>query len=189
MKCQIALIGLFSLLSFSSAISYCYKYGPRGGYVIDPEGEPPVEDKNCHEVLAELEAKNEDEPVLGRETPRCLENGHFDFYQCQGSQCFCTDCAGLKIEGYENFGRHEVDSSKCKCAREEHEFGRSGMVGAHFRCSSNGGHFKHYQCQGTGCYCTDVHGEALPTDNLEAHFLIWEAEGKDEYCEELATSS
>ena len=49
---------------------------------------------------------------------RCLENGHYDLYQCQGSQCFCTDCAGLKIEGYENFGRHEVDSSKCKCARE-----------------------------------------------------------------------
>ena len=22
-----------------------------------------------------------------------------------------------------------------------------------------------FQCQGTGCYCTDVHGEALPTDS------------------------
>ena len=25
--------------------------------------------------------------------------------------------------------------------------------------------------------------------DLEAHFLIWEAEGKDEFCQELATSS
>jgi len=188
MKCQLILVGLLSALTYASAISYCYKYPPMGGYVVEDIGEPPVEDKNCNQVKAELEAENEETPVLGRQIPRCLANGHYDLYQCQGSQCQCTDCAGLKIEGYESFGRHEADDSKCKCAREEHEFGRSGMVGAHFRCNPKGGHFKYYQCQGTGCYCTNVHGNALQTDNLEAHFLIWQAEGKDEFCEELVTN-
>jgi len=188
MNCGLVLIGVFSLLTYASAINYCYKFAPLGGYAVLPEGQTLTEDKNCNEIKAELEAENAENPRLGRPTPRCMDNGHYDLYQCTGSVCHCTDCAGLEIEGFETFMRHEVDDSKCKCAREQHEIHRSGMVGASFRCAEDGGHYKNYQCQGTGCYCTDAHGEAITTDNLEARFLVWETEGKEEFCKELSDS-
>merc|ERR1712228_84441 len=135
-----------------------------GGYQVDESG-PPTVDKDCHQVTADLEAEP---PVLGRAVPRCMENGHFDLYQCQGSQCHCTDCAGLQIEGFESFGRHEADESKCSCAREKHEFERSGMVGVRHRCEPKGGHYKSYQCRGTGCYCTDQFGHFIKTEEGSA---------------------
>jgi len=188
LKGQMVFGGVVLLASYASAISYCYKYAPMGGYQFDMESGPPAVDKDCHQVTADLEAESAaaEMPILGRQTPRCMENGHFDLYQCHGSECYCTDCAGLKIEGYDNFGRHEADASKCSCAREQHEFGRSGMVGVSHRCEPHGGHYKSYQCQGTGCYCTDKFGKYIQTDDEGARFTPWAAAGKDEFCASLS---
>ena len=49
---------------------------------------------------------------------RCLENGHYDLFQCGGDECFCTDCAGLKIDDFEVFLRGDHEESQCACARE-----------------------------------------------------------------------
>jgi len=181
MKIQAAFGGVLLLAAYTSAISYCYRYPPMGGYQVDESG-PPTVDKDCHQVTADLEAEPS---VLGRAVPRCMENGHFDLYQCQGSQCHCTDCAGLQIEGFESFGRHEADESKCSCAREKHEFERSGMVGVSHRCEPKGGHYKSYQCRGTGCYCTDQFGHFIKTEDEGARFTPWQDEGKDEFCATL----
>jgi len=162
-----------------AAYSTCYEYAPMGGYPITADGFPPEEDKNCHETTAEMDAETAEADM-----PRCLESGHFDFYQCQGSECWCTDCAGHKIVGFENFERIE-DPSKCVCARKKHEFSRSGMVGVSHRCEKEGGHYSSYQCSGTMCYCTDKHGASISTDVEDAYFHPWNSEGKDEFCSTL----
>jgi len=176
MKSSALFVGVLSLVTAASAISYCYKYSPMGGYVVDLEAGPPAVDKSCTEVKADLVAAGEGE------TPRCLENGHYDLFQCEGNECFCTDCAGLKIENYQIFLKGEDGESQCVCAREAHEFQRSGMVGISHRCDPNGGHYKPYQCQGTGCHCTEKDGKYIETEDTEAQFHPWTAEGKDEYC-------
>lgn len=175
MKLKLVWIGLLSFVAASSAVSYCYRYAPMSGYVIDIESGPPVEDKSCAEVKADLEAEE-------GEVPRCLENGHYDLFQCGGDECFCTDCAGLKIDDFEVFLRGDHEESQCACAREAHEFHRSRMVGVNHRCAPNGGHYKSYQCQGTGCFCTGKDGKYIKTEDPAARFLAWETEGKDEFC-------
>lgn len=150
-----------------------------GGTLIFPTPEP--EDPSCAEVKAQMETGA---AIIGRESPRCLANGHFHPVQCRGSQCFCVDCAGLQLKGYEPVNRGEAEKLHCVCAREKHEFGRSGMVGRHFRCTENG-NYASYQCSGTGCYCTNDHGEYIKTDVLGTYFLRWETEGKEEFCQGL----
>lgn len=183
MKFLLFLLGIVSIFNLTNAISYCYKYPARGGYVSDPEGDPPTIDPSCAEKKKEMEALGE---LPGRELPRCLANGHYDLYQCSGSQCFCVDCAGIQIEEFESFNRGQVGDSTCNCAREADEFWRSGMVGVSYRCEAQGGHYKSYQCRGTGCHCTDKNGEWIRTDDENAHFTPWQAAGKDEYCSTLA---
>jgi len=180
MNWHLVFVGILSLAAVSSAISYCYQYAPMGGYVIDMDAGPPEEDKSCAEVKTELGAAGGEVEI-----PRCLENGHFDLFQCEGDQCFCTDCAGLKIENYNTFVRGEHIASQCACAREQHEFGRSGMVGINHRCDANGGHYKSYQCSGTVCYCTGPDGKSIKTEDPGARFVAWETEGKDDFCAAL----
>merc|ERR1711887_448638 len=121
--------GILSLVSTSSAIDGCYPQRFRLPFGRPPWENPKPEEKSCVEVTAELEASGGDGDI-----PRCLENGHYDLFQCKGDECFCTDCSGEPIEFYEKFARGEHGESQCACAREQHEFGRSGMVGVSHRC-------------------------------------------------------
>jgi len=182
---------LLSCISFTSAASYryhrpCYRYGPIRMY---PGGIPPPVEKSCAEVKAEIEAMGE-WPWMrwkNREAPRCLENGHYDLYQCSGSKCFCTDCAGKPIKGVEKFDRGQADESKCVCSREKHEF--RGRLGVHHRCDPNGGHYMPYQCRGAYCHCTDQYGKYIQTDDERAHYFRWpqreQVAEKDEFCRGL----
>jgi len=179
MKVGLVFIGLLSYAVCVYSISYCYKYPSRGGYVIDMEGESPEIDQTCAEVKTDLGATDE------ATAPRCLENGDYDLFQCSGANCFCSDCAGLKIENFEEFPRGDHGDSQCACAREAHEFFRSGMLGVSYRCDPNGGHYKSYQCRGTGCHCTHKDGTYIETEDPLARFTPWQAEGKDEFCATL----
>jgi len=166
--------GILSLVSTSSAIDGCYPHRDRLPFGRPPWENPKPEVKSCAEVKAELEASGEDGDI-----PRCLENGHYDLFQCKGDECFCTDCSGEPIKFYEKFARGEHGEFQCKCAREadkhKFEFGRS------YRCDPKGGHYMPYQCEGRGCYCTDQAGKQIRT---EGGYILFKrlTSFTDEYC-------
>ena len=193
----IIVVLLFShVLALASTASQCYKYDGNNDDGDDNGFPPPG--KTCAEVKAESEASTTTIIEGGeRASPRCLENGDYDLYQCDDAsekECRCVDCAGVPIRGVDAFSRHRISgdesSSACACVRQRDAFRRTGMLGVMYRCDDHdGGRFLPYQCRGTGCHCTDPSGRWIRTDVEGAQFKIWQAEGKDEFCRQLLTSS
>ena len=198
----------------ASTASRCYKYNDNNNSNDDNSNNDnnnnfPAPDKTCAEVRAGLEAMTTTTttPDGGRAwMPRCLENGDYDLYQCvdvdasgEEEECRCVDCAGKPIRGVDAFSRPprriaDVDaddeSSQCACVRARDEFRRSGMLGMMYRCDvEDGGRYLPYQCRGTSCHCTHPSGKWISTDEEGAQFKIWQAEGKDQFCRELLTST
>jgi len=174
---------LLSCISFTSAVSYRYRRPCYASIRMYPRGIPPPVEISCAEVKAAIAA-------MGgwMKAPRCLENGHYDLYQCSGSKCFCTDCAGKPIKGVEKFDRGQADESKCVCSREDHEIQLSRRLGVRHRCDPNGGHYMPYQCRGPVCHCTDQYGKYIQTDDERARFY-WprreQVAEKNEFCRGL----
>jgi len=90
----------------------------------------------------------------------CDQLGEYQPKQCSGSQCYCVDKSGAKIESY-SVNRGEAQQMNCNCAREESEIVGLGKL---LRCDPFGD-YHHTQQRGDQCYCADrVTGESTGTE-------------------------
>jgi len=100
-----------------------------------------------------LSAQTNGLPLLGQFVPKCDTDGTYSSRQCHGSMCFCVDPSGAKIQGYEAI-IGEAANMDCQCARDQHAYMQSGLIGKMFYCTQSGS-YQRYACTGSVCYCAD----------------------------------
>jgi len=113
----------------------------------------------CAERVQQITAANTNGlPLLGQFVPACEQDGSYSARQCHGSVCYCTDALGAKLGSYSG---HIGSTMDCKCARDENEYGQTGMLGKLFHCD-DAGSYQRYACTGSVCYCADSTGQKRP---------------------------
>lgn len=122
---------------------------------------------SCAQRLLEIQqAQQNGMPLLGQFIPQCDVDGSYSARQCHGSECYCVDPTGHKIQGYTgSIGDATMD---CKCARDLYQYMQSGLIGKLFNCASNGS-YQRYACSGSVCFCADSNGNlklGSPTVNI-----------------------
>ncbi|KAL4229461.1 hypothetical protein ACF0H5_012499 [Mactra antiquata] len=114
----------------------------------------------CADALAKVEAILSESPRPGLERPRCAADGTYLGMQYGGSQAFCVTSTGVNIEGY-SVNRWETGTDmNCNCARDQHEYQQTGMLGKMFSCEPNG-NYSPSGCTGSVCYCQDSNGQQI----------------------------
>ncbi|XP_045209679.2 uncharacterized protein LOC123561396 [Mercenaria mercenaria] len=93
-------------------------------------------------------------PMLGREFPRCDENGRYAGMQFSGSQAFCVTQEKEKIDGYMVNRWETGDDMNCQCARDEY----LSEEGKTFNCLPNG-NYPQVACDDLWCRCQDWQGQ------------------------------
>ncbi|KAK7092289.1 uncharacterized protein [Littorina saxatilis] len=106
-------------------------------------------------------------PLLGQFIPQCETDGSYSARQCKGSVCYCVDASGSTIQGYSaNIG--QAASMDCKCARDQSDYMKTGLIGKLFSCTDSGS-YQRYQCVGSVCFCADNLGnmqQGSPSVNI-----------------------
>ncbi|XP_060596339.1 uncharacterized protein LOC132750390 [Ruditapes philippinarum] len=105
--------------------------------------------------------------MLGREFPRCDEDGSFAGMQYQGSMAYCV--TSDRIELNYSVQRWETgDNMNCQCARDEHANTEEGKV---FKCQPNG-NYPAVACGDEKCWCQDSmgqkYGDAIDLGDLDS---------------------
>ncbi|XP_074657853.1 saxiphilin-like [Tubulanus polymorphus] len=117
----------------------------------------------CLDERAEM-LKLAQQNMLGVSVPNCEEDGSYSRMRCRGSVCTC-----LRKDGTETNHRMnawETEGATCRCARDQAEFLRTGMVGLSFDCADNG-NYNPVQCRGSACFCADEFGKQIEgTDSV-----------------------
>ncbi|KAK6181538.1 hypothetical protein SNE40_009371 [Patella caerulea] len=94
--------------------------------------------------------------LIGAQTFKCKPDGSFAPVRCQGSVCYCVDDEGTQLPGYsQTIG--QTASMDCRCARDEKNYSKTGLLGKMFNCQDNG-NYSPYKCVGSVCFCTDENG-------------------------------
>jgi hypothetical protein len=101
--------------------------------------------------------------LSGRYLPRCLPNGEFDSFQCQGhpgsGDCWCSDLEGKEIPGtlMEAPGVPNCDTGNNlkPCIYQFVLQVRSKMLGSYRPKCTSDGQFELMQCHGSICFCVD----------------------------------
>ena len=117
-----------------------------------------VEMPACHKYLKEQEGNN----LMGVFRPKCTSAGFYAPVQCHGSGCYCASKTGEEIKDYK-FHITKSAQANCKCAREQHEYSKTGLLGKMFSCDDLGNYHK-VQCSGSVCYCADEDGKQKEGD-------------------------
>lgn len=69
--------------------------------------------------------------------PQCQGDGTYSPRQCRGSVCYCVDERGTTIKGYTS-PIDEATNMGCECARDQHAYMQSGLIGKLFPCTDKG---------------------------------------------------
>ncbi|XP_037094912.1 thyroglobulin-like [Pollicipes pollicipes] len=115
---------------------------------------------------AERRLREAQHPIAGLEMPECDRSGRHQPKQCSGSQCYCVDPAGRRLEAY-SVDRWRADAMTCVCARRRHEVSSLSLIGISASCDELG-NFERRQCLGSQCYCVNPQTGA-PVDASTVH--------------------
>lgn len=118
----------------------------------------------AHQQYLATQQQNGGFGLLGAVEPKCDKDGFYQAKQCEGSVCTCVSKEGKDILDY----RADIWMSQdmdCQCARDQHEYMETGLIGRFFYCTSNGNYQKH-QCLGSVCHCIDNHGQMVGTQTV-----------------------
>ncbi|XP_050406766.1 thyroglobulin isoform X1 [Patella vulgata] len=96
--------------------------------------------------------------MLGAEEPKCETDGTYSAVQCEGSRCYCVSPEGQQL-GF-TVNRSESKNMDCKCARDQHAYSATGLIGKLFSCGPNG-NYQNYKCVGSVCWCKDDSGNKV----------------------------
>jgi len=119
----------------------------------------PAPAQSCAERVLEIKAANTNGmPLLGQFIPQCEQDGSYSPRQCHGSVCTCTDSMGNQLGSYSGSIGSQMD---CKCARDQDEYAKTGLIGKTFHCN-DAGSYQRYACTGSVCYCADSTGQMKP---------------------------
>ncbi|XP_064594663.1 uncharacterized protein LOC135461473 [Liolophura sinensis] len=116
-------------------------------------------------------AKKAGHHLLGQSPPRCESDGTYSAVQCSGSVCYCSNKEGEQLfrDKPNNLlyqaNIWEQNNMNCRCAVEQHEYMKTGLIGRLFRCENNGNYAK-VGCTGSVCYCADEHGKQVGTNTV-----------------------
>ena len=105
---------------------------------------------------------------FGAHKPQCLDDGSYHPRQCRESFCYCVDSTGKIADKKYIANVGMANDMSCKCAREEADFGNTGMIGKSFNCDQLG-NYGSYACVGSMCFCTDQNGnqiQSIPAVNI-----------------------
>lgn len=153
--------------------SSCYCSDRSGRELSNSRHDIGSDDQDCEMRREKLESSacyiqsQEAADFLGGFVPMCDEEGNYEARQCEGSECYCVDTAGDKIEGTENDISEEspceevrlvMESSACFMEQKSVD----EMPGAFYpNCSLTDGSYSPRQCQGSECYCVIESGEKI----------------------------
>ncbi|KAK6181544.1 hypothetical protein SNE40_009375 [Patella caerulea] len=105
------------------------------GTMCDTKTLKCVSNNNKRAVTGKCVEKNNN-GLIGAQTFKCKPDGSFAPVQCQGSVCYCVDDEGTQLPGYSQT-IDQTASMNCRCARDEKNYSKTGLLGKMFNCQDN----------------------------------------------------